>query len=255
MLACVGAPLSAAAAEDVPPAWSAAIGPGVQRLPAWSGARTYRQLPVPYAVFTWSDRVELSTLDGLSVDLVHRKPWHGGVYGDYRRGRSRDELGALAGRINSLTFALYGGAYLEFDATSSLAVGTRLLHDLLRSGTRAEAYVASDLPRLGWLMQSIQLTATAADAAVENRFFGIATPWAARLDVAPYRAGGGWQQIALDYSAFQPTSVHTGIALNLEYAHLVGTAADSPLVRRFGRRAQPSVSVALIYHTSSAHDP
>ena len=83
----------AAHAQESPDAANApvyAIGAGVQRLPAWLGARHQRTQPIPFFDIELPGKAELSSVDGLTVDIVRGKHWHGGLYADIVWGRSRD---------------------------------------------------------------------------------------------------------------------------------------------------------------------
>ena len=88
----------------------------------------------------------------------------------------------------------------------------------------------------------------AANAASNRERFGLDATQAPLLNLSPTRPGAGWQQAALQYQIFVPTSQHTGIAANIEYARLLGDPARSPLVKNFGQRNQISEGIAFVYH-------
>jgi len=81
-----------------------------------------------------------------------------------------------------------------------------------------------------------------------TRFFGIRPTEAMALNVQAWQPGAGSQLASLEYDMFLPTSRHTGIALALVYGRLLGQAAASPLVTRFGSATQLSESLAFVYH-------
>ena len=80
-----------------------------------------------------------------------------------------------------------------------------------------------------------------------RRFFGVTPEQAAKLDTSPWSPSAGSQQISFEYDAYMPTSEHTGVAVAINYARLLGDAADSPLVRHFGSANQLTTTLAFVY--------
>lgn len=225
-----------------------AVGAGVQRLPAWPGADSTRSEPLPYFDFEWGDRFSLSTLDGLHVDLIGGQVLHGGVYGNYQWGRSSDDLGQLRRRIRPLSPRLTLGGYLDWQLTARLDVGSDLSHDLAGAGAYWRVYADLDLPPIGLLQHSLEVSWQAMNQGAMRRFFGIDAAQANDLGVAPWDPGAGQQLAILQYQLFMPTSRHTGVAAAISWGRLLGGASGSPLVSRFGSRNQVSESLAFVYH-------
>jgi outer membrane scaffolding protein for murein synthesis (MipA/OmpV family) len=65
--------------------------------------------------------------------------------------------------------------------------------------------------------------------------------------VRAWHPGPASQLASLEYELSVPTSRRTGVALVLVYGRLLGDAADSPLVTRYGSRTQLSESLAFVY--------
>ena len=238
-------------ADDAPAASAAttlALGVGLERLPSFPGAKEHRNEPIPYVDFEWPDHVSLSTLDGLQVDLIRGAIVHGGLFGDYQWGRDTDDLGVLSHRINPLSPRLTAGGYLEWQLDKEFDVGTNLSHDTYGAGAYFNVYAEWDLPKVGLLEHSLEVRWQAMNAPAMNRFFGLTPRQEKGLKVAPWHPGGGSQLASLEYDLFVPTSQHTGVALALTYGRLLGNAADSPLVTRFGSGTQVSESLAFVYH-------
>lgn len=225
-----------------------AIGAGVQRLPSWPGASDHRIDALPYFDFEWPNQVSVSTQNGLQADLIGGSILHGGVYGDYQWGRDSDDLGELKHRINPLSPRLTLGGYLEWQLSRQIDVGTNLSHDINGAGSYLKFYGEWDPPALGLLQHSLELTWQAMNGAAMNRFFGVTPSQAGALDVPPWRPGAGGQLVSLEYDMFMPTSKHTGVALGISYGRLLGAAASSPLVTRFGSTEQITESLAFVYH-------
>lgn len=232
-------------ADDSP---TYAVGAGMEHLPGWPGAATSRSQPIPYVDIEIPNRISLSTLDGLQIDLIGGSVLHGGIYGDYQWGRDSDDLGVLRGKIAPLSPRLTMGGYLEWQLGKNVDVGTHLSHDTYGAGAYLDVYGEWDLPRVWLLEHSLELHWQAMNGAAMNRFFGISPAQASTLGVTAWQPGAGSQFASLEYDLFVPTSQHTGFALALTYGRLLGNAGDSPLVTRFGSRTQLSESLAFVYH-------
>ncbi|TAM59010.1 MAG: MipA/OmpV family protein [Rhodanobacter sp.] len=227
---------------------SLALGAGAQRMPSWAGASDDRSEPVPYLYFKWPGHGSFSTLDGLQVELLHGSVLHGGIYGNYQWGRLRDDLGVLGGKIASLPPRINMGGYLKWQLSEALDAGADLSHDINGAGAYLDLYAEWDLPSAGLLEHSIALRWQAMNAPAMTRFFGIRPTEATALNVPSWQPGAGSELASLEYDLFLPTSQHTGIALALVYGRLLGQAAASPLVTRFGSATQLSESLAFVYH-------
>lgn len=241
MLAC-----SAAHAEDETPTY--AFGAGVQRMPTWQGSKNHRNQAIPYVDINLPGVGELSTTDGLTIDLLGDDRWHGGIYGNWLWDRTHDDLGRLGGKVTSLSPRFIGGGYLEYDLSKQLTVGTHVAHDLDGAGAYWGVYADLDLPKIGYIEHSVELLVEGMNGSAMGRFFGLTALEAENLGTPTWHPGGGRQQVSLGYDAFIPTSEHTGFALGLTYGRLLGNAAASPLVRRFGTRNQFTQTLAFVYH-------
>ncbi|TCI11439.1 MipA/OmpV family protein [Dyella soli] len=238
----------AADADNVTDGPEDLFGVGIQRMPAWLGSSDHRNQPIPYVQAELPWHITLSTLDGLTVDLIHGEHWHGGLYGNYMWGRDHDELGPrLGGIVDSLSPRLNGGGYLEYQVTVPLSLGATLSHDTQGAGAYLNMYADYDLPAVGYLNHSLQLQWQVMNGPAMRRFFQVTPEQATQLGVSPWSPGGGSQQVALEYDAYMPTSMHTGFALAVNYTRLLGDAADSPLVRHFGSPKQLSTTLAFVY--------
>jgi outer membrane scaffolding protein for murein synthesis (MipA/OmpV family) len=238
----------AAYADDVTEGPTDMVGVGVQRMPAWLGSSNHRNQPIPYIQAELPWHITLSTIDGLTVDLIHGDQWRGGLYGNYMWGRDHNELGPrLGGVVDSLSPRINGGGYIEYQATVPLNLGAELSHDTQGAGAYLNLYADYDLPTIGYLNHSVQLQWQAMNGPAMRRFFQVTPEQAVKLGVAPWSPGAGGQQIAFEYDAFMPTSLHTGLALALNYTRLLGNAADSPLVRSFGSPNQFTTTLAFVY--------
>ncbi|MEP6899296.1 MAG: MipA/OmpV family protein [Rhodanobacter sp.] len=232
-------------AEDTP---TYAFGGGAQRMPSWVGASSHRNQQLPYVDIDLPDLGELSTADGLMVDLLHGVHWHGGIYGNYLWGRTREDLGSLGGKIASLSPRFHGGGYVEYAFDKCWSVGSHLSHDLNGAGAHFALYGDWRLPDVWYIEHSLELQWEAMNGPAMRRYFGVRPAEADAIGTAPWRPGAGGENIYLEYDAFVPTSHHTGFALALNYGRLFGDAANSPLVRRYGSHNQFSQTLAFVVH-------
>lgn len=245
LLACLaGAQPSHAETEPI----VVALGAGVQHMPSWPGARSHRDEVLPYFDYEWPGHFSLSTQDGLQVDLIGGQVLHGGVYGDYQWGRDSDDLGELRGRINALSPRLTLGGYLEWQLTEQFDAGVDLSHDTDGAGSYLRLYAELDLPAMGPLQHSLAVSWQAMNQSAMRRFFGVTPAQAGALAVDAWQPGAGSQLATLEYQLFVPTSLHTGVAAVVSWGRLLGGAAASPLVTRYGSRNQVSESLAFVYH-------
>jgi len=227
-----------------------AFGVGAQRLPAWLGAKHQRAQAVPFFDFELPGKAELSSVDGLTIDVMRGKHWHGGAYADIVWGRSRGDLGPrLSPTVKRIDDRLAAGGYLENELDKTVTIGARAMRELGGHGAYADLYADLTLPKMFTHVEhGFEFSVRAANAASNRERFGLDATQAARLDLAPSRPGASWQQAAVQYQIFVPTSPHTGIAANIEYARLLGEPARSPLVKGFGQCAQVSEGLAFVYH-------
>lgn len=240
---------TAQAAESPPESFAYTLGLGVQRYPRWLGAKRQRTIPIPYVDLNWQDRIELSTTDGLRVDLVHGQHWHGGLVGTLTWGRSRHDLGSAASQLPTFDTTVQAGVYLEYAPIEPLSLGLRWRRDLQATGVvYGDLYAEWDLPRLGYVEHSIKGSVEGMNGRGMRRFFGLDAASAAALGQSPYAPGRGASQYTLEYQAFVPTSAHTGVALDFSWGKLASTARQSPVIQSYGAPVQRSVMAAFVVH-------
>ncbi|PNS09077.1 MipA/OmpV family protein [Solilutibacter silvestris] len=238
------------AVKDAATAPVYAIGAGAQRLPAWLGAKHQRTQALPFFDIELPGKAELSSVDGLTVDVLRGKHWHGGLYADIVWGRTRSDLGPqLAPVVKRINDRLVAGGYLEHEFNKTFTIGGRAIHELGGGGAYADLYADVTLPKVfTHVDHGLEFSARAANAASNRERFGLDPTQATQLNLTPWRPGASWQQAAVQYQIFVPTSEHTGIAANIEYSRLLGEPASSLLLKSFGQRNQISEGIAFVYH-------
>lgn len=235
------------ASESKPAEITVALGAGLDKLPRWQGSRKTEVRRVPYIDINWQDRIELSTVKGLTIDLLHGEKWHGGLIGTMVWGRSGKDLDGL--KVPTLINTLQGGLYLEYAVTPAFSLGIRLRHDIQNTGVSyAEAYAELELPKIGYLEHDIHISQEAMNRAGMHRFFGLSAQDASRLGVSAYTPRAGLNKTSITYEGFHPTSESTGFVFGATIGRLNSEAANSPLVKNFGAAIQREFFGAFLYH-------
>ena len=97
-----------------------------------------------------------------------------------------------------------------------------------------------------WLV-SIGPRVTVTNARYDKAYFGITAAEAARAGLSPYRSAGGVQAVGATAGLVRSLGSRWGVYAYARYDRLVGDAAASPVVRRWGSRDQPSGGIGLSY--------
>lgn len=104
---------------------------------------------------------------------------------------------------------------------------------ILRNG---DGWLLSAGPRLTW-----------GDRRHTRSYFGISPTESADTGLSAYDPSGGIQSAGAVIGGLYQLNQRWGLAAYGGYSRLVGNAADSPIVRRFGNRNQWSTGLALSY--------
>jgi len=224
------------------------LGPALQARPRWQGSAQHRKQVEPYFYMQWADRVELSSDEGLKIDALHDVHWHGGPIGTLTWGRSARDLGELASKLHTLGNTYQGGAYVEYAWREGLAVGLKLSHDLAETGAAyGEVYGDLGLPSPEAVEHGFRLVVAGMNRSAMQRFYGVSASEASALGVGSYEGSAGVSRMALIYGLEVKLGDRWGLTGNIEWARLLGSAANSPLVRDFGSRNQRSYTIAAYY--------
>jgi outer membrane protein len=225
------------------------VGPGASVAPRYPGADSYRINPAPiFDLRREGDPLGFEAPDeGAGIGLLGRDSRIdiGPAIAFQGKRRERD-VGAAVGNV---PFTVEAGAFVEAWLGQSLRVraeGRRGVggHDgwLGDLGADLVAESATSVfsigPRLRW-----------ADNRYHDAYFGVTPAVAAGTGLAAFDPGGGIYAVGGTASARHQfgSNDRWGIHAYARYDRLVGDAADSPIVTRFGSRDQFGAGLGLSY--------
>ncbi|QJI30789.1 MipA/OmpV family protein [Pseudomonas sp. ADAK18] len=211
-----------------------------------TGSR-YETVPVPYFDLDWGD-VSLGTDDGLTWSALNTNGLSAGPYINYLPGRTAN--GSLRGLRNVSNMAEIGGfiQYAPADfwrvyAQVGRAVGGG--HD--QSGVLGKVGGELGYPLGGGIIGSSSLMAHFADGRQAQTYFGVDANESAASGFRPYNASGGFQNLTLTQSFEFPLAPNWSLLTSASWVHLVGSAADSSIVKQTGDVNQGQVQTAISY--------
>ncbi|MCC5858465.1 MAG: MipA/OmpV family protein [Ectothiorhodospiraceae bacterium] len=226
-------------------AWRVAAGAGLGVFPDYSGASTYRRLPLPYVDVVWGDRVRINPVQGLQVDVLPGRRWRGGPVIRYLGGRSA--RGAISD-LDSVRGGAAAGGYLRY-AMGPIQLSAEAVSPLTGdiSGTRV-TLGANWRGRLG--SQGFYTLGPSAVWDSSNRadgLYGLSQAEADTLAVAPHEARSGIASLRITGTVVWMLDEHWSLTGFASAGRLVGDAADSPIVAELGNRNQGLLGLFALY--------
>lgn len=240
------------------PAWSAAnaqesrdirvrVGAGAQLRPEYVGADKTSVSPLFHVnIARGTKQFAFSGPDDSpSIAVTQSNEFSFGLAGNFEGRRRQSDVGAPVGNIKQ-TFE--AGAFAQYEWHDSFRVRAELLkginghHGLLgtvsadkiwRDGDR---YVISLGPRVLF-----------SDGRYQREYFGVTPPVAVATGLPAYRPGSGIYAVAAATGVTYALNDRWGLFGFGRYERLVGDAAKSPLVRKYGSRNQLSGGIGLNY--------
>ncbi|WP_300630583.1 MipA/OmpV family protein [Pseudomonas sp.] len=223
------------------------VGAGLSYQPHDPSGTRYETRPVPYLDLDWGD-VSLSTDDGLTWSALNTHGLTAGPYINYLSGRTSN--GALQGLRNVSDMAEVGG-FVQYAPADFWRVYAQLGQAVggghAQSGALGKLGGELGYPLGGGIIGSTGLVAHFADARQANTFFGVDSHEAAVTGFRPYNASGGFQNVALTQSFAFPLATHWSLLTSASWVRLVGSAANSSIVRQAGDVNQGQVQTAISY--------
>jgi outer membrane scaffolding protein for murein synthesis (MipA/OmpV family) len=217
------------------------VGASVWSLPEYAGASKQDNSVLPAFDYYHPSGFFASTEDGLGWNVSSDKEIQAGVrlWPQFGRGSNDDPL-----RRSRLGVRIQQEAFFNIQALPVLLLQSGLLHGSgqQRNGMQLELGATSGIP-IGKDLLGIGLSATYANHAHRQSYYGISPEDAAAIGVAPVRTPNGWQDVSLTFSTEHRFDKRWHIDGQLIVARLVGSAVG-PVV---GSRQQTAFTSTLWY--------
>ncbi len=239
--------------------WKFSLGAAGGYFADYEGSDDYDLNPLPLVNISWRDIVSIGSVGGPGIRVNFLKI-EGPTSKDhltlssslgYFGGRDQDDNGALQGLgdIDGGATGKLSADYQFQNFGSSLAVGRDLTGD--REGTTIDAGLrysfALGSPKT---MLTLGSSATWADDSYMENIFGINTSQSANsaLSYSVYNAESGFKDVGANVSVRHFWNQNVAIMGQGGYKHLLGDAADSPIVDGQGSAGQFSALVGISYN-------
>lgn len=233
----------------LPSGWIVTLKANLKVGPAYPGADDWDFIGFPSLSFRRAGTVERFSTpdDGLSFSFLDDSAFRFGVVGRFQGGRYYEDNRELFG-LKKIDWAVEPGLFVEYWPVEFL----RARAEVRRGFNGHEGFVADlgvdFVQRLGALTVSVGPRLALGDDEFTQTYFGV-TPVEAALNgqVTPYDPSGGITSVGATASASYNWSEQWSTTGYVTYKHLVGDAADSPIVKQFGSENQVGVGLTLSY--------
>lgn len=233
----IGGVTGAAASDTSADGFGLSIGGFAIVAPKYEGSRDYRVtgFPVVFPSFgagSLAGRVEFKGVDDIRYRLIDNNGFEAGPLLGWRFGREEDDgdrlrgLGDIDGGLVAGGYVAYRmGAFRPFVSYHHQVTG----HDtggIIRFGTEARTTLSQRIELVG------TVGATYASQSYMDAYFSV-TPAQAAASLAGlpvFDAGAGIKDVYVGLNATMPLSESWTLRLSGKYSHLLGDAADSPVV-------------------------
>lgn len=232
--------------------WRIGVGIGTALEPDYEGSDDYRFRALPLLDIVWRDLVFVRGL-GVGVNALTVKGpgpedrLHIGPIARYRFGRDADDNSALRG-LGDVNDSVEGGGFIQYRA-GPWSLGLTLVHDLSGSheGALAEVRTGYVMPLGERLRADFGASATWASDNYMQTYFGITTAQAAASGRAAYNAASGFKDAGLSVGLNYALTAAWSVGGRVRYTHLLGDAANSPIVAQDGDASQIGSTLFLNY--------
>ena len=218
------------------------VGAEVRATPSWEGSKEYDWMPLPmFDIRPAGTPARFhSPRDGFNISLYEQGKFSAGATGyvEFARRSSNKHSSALLG-VEDVKTAIEIGGFAEYWFYDWLRG-----HTELRRGVTGHHGVILDLaldvvnpiqPGLTW---SIGPRMRISDSSGNSRYFDISANESALSGLPAYNAGGGIRTVGAGTQLIKQWNPQWATHAFVEYDHIVGDAADSPLVQLRGTAHQ-----------------
>lgn len=232
--------------------WDIRLGAGAMYQPDYEGSDDYAFGALPFLMVNYRDLVFLrGPMFGANLITI-KGPGPGdklqiGPAVRYQFGRDEDDNDDLRG-MGDIDGTVEAGAFISY-GMGPWSAGLSLFQDVGDSheGLTAKLTAGHRLPLGPKLMLRSELFATWADENYTQTFFGVTAVQSARSGMRQYAAEGGLKDAGFSLDLNYSLSERWGLTGRIGYKHLLGDAADSPLVQDRGSVHQFSTGLMVSY--------
>ena len=230
---------------------SGVAGLGASVVPAYDGAKKTKVSPYPYVDIHgfFNDRMYLSSVRGIGVNLLDLDHFRGGFALNYAAGRTSKDDSHLNG-LPDIGGAAQVGGFLTY-SLKPFALEMRVRRRLgSTAGTQVELGASAAAAPLPKLHLSLGASLAWADASYQKTFFGVTAADAAQATalgnpLTAYTPKSGLTTAGVTAAGVYQMGRHWGLIGRLELQDLVGSQVkNSPLTQR---TFQPAVAFGAAY--------
>ncbi len=235
--------------------WNYAVGSGPLVVPNYEGSKHYTVSGLPMLEASWRDAISLSAMEGLKIKI---KPLLDkgffvsaglGYWLGRREGADKDNGDALRG-LGNLSGGGVGklGMGYQYNALGLGLDVARDIHDD-RDGTTVTPYGSYKIYQSRRFSLSGKISTTWADDNYMQNIFGITPEQAGKSlkHYAPFTAESGLKDVKFGLTANYRITQSISLFAMADVAHLLGDAADSPIVKTQGSKEQFIGSTGFVY--------
>lgn len=233
-LVCATAALVIAHAPASAQSFDLQVGGAAVVAPKYEGSKEYevRGFPIigPAGNGDGNGRVQFRGLDDIRFRLLDAQGFEAGALGGYRFGRDEDDadrlngLGDVDGGLVVGGYAAYNfGAFKPFVSYHHQVTGDEA-GGLLRAGAETR------FPLTGNINVTAIAGMTFADSDYMESYFTVTPLQSAASGLSVFEADSGMKDVYLSLGTDIPVTDDWSLKLGARYTHLLGDAADSPIV-------------------------
>jgi outer membrane scaffolding protein for murein synthesis (MipA/OmpV family) len=237
------------AVPAIPAGWIVTLKGNLRVGPSYPGADDFSFIGYPSLSFRRAGTVERFSApdDGLSFSFLDDSALRFGVVGRFQGGRYLQDDRRLLG-LEKINWAIEPGLFAEYWPLEFL----RARAEIRRGFNGHEGFVADlgldVVQRFGAFTVSAGPRLSLGDTEFTRTYFGVTPVEAARNgEVTAYRPSGGITSVGATAGATYDWSAQWSTTAFVSYKRLVGDAADSPIVKRFGSENQIGLGLTASY--------
>ncbi len=233
------------------------IGLGGGAAPDYFGSDEYQFVPLPYFSFKHQGFGVSSSQLGVEADVIPFLGFDGGPIVRYNMGRENvkdnvvDLLPEVDGTIEVGAYLAGGIPLSDASAGAPTILTARIEATKGVSGGHDGSLFSGSLGLIAPLTDDLTLitsvSATYMSASYANSFFDISAASAAASGLTAFNADAGFRDVGVGLTANYSLTENLGVFALGRYTHIVGDAADSPIVKVRGSANQFLVGAGLTY--------